>query len=270
VGDALERVRLVATDMDGTLLGPDGTVSPRTMRALARLRAAGVAVVLVTGRPPRWVRGVLDDDAVHELVICTNGAVVYDPLADRIVAHEPLDSEVAASMVERLRQLAPGVVFAVESGTGFRREPGYRARAAFDPVNLGDAMELVGDPVSKLLVRHPELPFERLYELAVEVAGTDAVATFSNPDLVEVSAAGVTKASALARLCAQLGIGPDEVVAIGDMPNDLPMLAWAGYAVAVANAHPEVLEAADEVTAANADDGVAQVLERILAAKGHR
>src|SRR5919108_1149368 len=241
----LERVRLIATDMDGTLLGPDGTVSARTMRALARLRAESVAVVLVTGRPPRWVRGVLDDDAVHELVICTNGAVVYDPAADRIVAHNPLPREVAAGVVGRLREQAPGVVFAVETGTGFRREPGYRARAEFDPPSLGDAIDLVGGQVSKLLVRHPELPFERLYELAVEVAGPDAVATYSGPDLVEISAAGVTKASALERLCAQLGVAADEVVAFGDMPNDLPMLAWAGHAVAVANAHPDGLAAPD-------------------------
>ena len=175
--DVLDRVELVATDMDGTLLGPDGTVSARTMRALARLRAEGVAVVLVTGRPPRWVRGMLDDDAVHELIICANGAVVYDPAADRIVAHNPLPSEVAARMVRWLRERAPGVVFAVETGTGFRREPGYRAGTGFDPPSVGDAINLVGGQVSKLLVRHPDLPFEQLYKLAVEAAGPDAVAT---------------------------------------------------------------------------------------------
>jgi Cof subfamily protein (haloacid dehalogenase superfamily) len=262
----LERVGLVATDMDGTLLGPDGSVSARTTRALARLRAAGVVVVLVTGRPPRWVRGLLDDDAVHELVICTNGAVVYDPAADRIVAHNPLASEIAARLVRRLRERAPGVVFAVESGTGFRRESGYLARAAFDPPAVGDAIDLVNGQVSKLLVRHPELAFERLYALAVEAAGPDAVATYSSNDLVEISAAGVTKASALERLCADLGVDAKEVVAFGDMPNDLPMLAWAGHAVAVANAHPDVLAAADEVTASNAEDGVAQVLERLVGA----
>jgi len=86
----------------------------------------------------------------------------------------------------------------------------------------------------------------------------------SREGLLEISAAGVTKASTLTAVCAQHGFGPEDVVAFGDMPNDLPMLAWAGHSVAVGNAHPEVLHAVDEVTASNDDDGVAQVLERLF------
>jgi hydroxymethylpyrimidine pyrophosphatase-like HAD family hydrolase len=81
---------------------------------------------------------------------------------------------------------------------------------------------------------------------------------------MEISASGVSKAVALSRLADELGVPADEVVAFGDMPNDVPMLGWAGHAVAVANAHPDVLAAADEITASNDDDGVAQVIERLL------
>jgi hydroxymethylpyrimidine pyrophosphatase-like HAD family hydrolase len=80
--------------------------------------------------------------------------------------------------------------------------------------------------------------------------------------LIEISAPGITKGSGLARLAGQLGIAPAEVVALGDMPNDLPMLQWAGHGVAMANAHPAVLESADEITAPNSQDGLALVLER--------
>jgi hydroxymethylpyrimidine pyrophosphatase-like HAD family hydrolase len=122
--------------------------------------------------------------------------------------------------------------------------------------------------VTKLLVRHPEMEFAEFTERARHAVGDDAVVTWAGLRLVEISAAGVTKAFALERLCRRLGIDAAEVVAVGDMPNDLAMLAWAGTGVAVANATPEVLEAADQVTAANIDDGVALLLEQILAANG--
>jgi hydroxymethylpyrimidine pyrophosphatase-like HAD family hydrolase len=133
-----------------------------------------------------------------------------------------------------------------------------------------DALELITGPVTKLLVRHPTMAFAEVAERARRAVGDDAVVTWAGLRLVEISAAGVTKAFALERLCRRLGIAADEVVAVGDMPNDLAMLDWAGTAVAVANATPEVLEAADEVTAANTDDGVALLLERILARNGGR
>ena len=263
----MERVRLVATDIDGTLLAPDGTVSPRTAAALRAVGEAGIVVVLVTGRPPRSARGIVDPEIVHPLVICANGAVVYDPVADRIVEHNPLTGEIAARIVRRLRDEAPGVVFAAETGTEFHREAAYATMMhkldEGDPV--ADVLDLVAEPVTKLLVRHPDHDFEALYELAVKVAGEEAVATHSGFPMVEISAAGVTKAFALERLCGELGIEPGEVAGFGDQPNDLPMLAWTGHSVATANAHPDVLAAVDEVTASNADDGVARVLERIAA-----
>ena len=124
--------------------------------------------------------------------------------------------------------------------------------------------------MTKLLVRHPAMDFAEVAERARRAVGEDAVVTWAGLRLVEISAAGVTKAFALERLCRRLGVAPAEVVAVGDMPNDLAMLAWAGTGVAVANATREVLDAADEVTAANTDDGVALLLERILAANGAR
>jgi HAD superfamily hydrolase (TIGR01484 family) len=96
-----------------------------------------------------------------------------------------------------------------------------------------------------------------------EILGAQLDVTFSTGHgLIEISAPGVTKGTGLARLAGELGIAPAEVVALGDMPNDLPMLQWAGYGVAMANAHPAVLDAADEITAHNSEDGLALVLEK--------
>lgn len=264
-------VRLVATDLDGTLLRGDGTISERTRSVLARARDAGIAVVLVTARPPRTVRQLVRALDVTGLAICLNGAVVYDLDRDVVVRQSPLRAEVVAQLVDALRAAAPGVRFALMYGERWGWEPAY---AALDPEVRtwcgtdgieGDALALcAAEPVSKLIVRHPELSAAELLPIARDVAGEVAHATHSGAPFVEISAADVHKAWALEALCDELGIPASGVVAFGDMPNDLPMLRWAGYAVAVANAHPEVLAVADAVTLSNEEDGVAVVLERLL------
>ncbi|HYT25662.1 MAG TPA: HAD family hydrolase [Actinomycetota bacterium] len=265
-------VRLVASDLDGTLLRPDATVSERTRAAIARTLAAGVEFVMVTGRPPRGVREIAARAGVGGLAICANGGLVYDLDAGAVVASTPLGTEAGRRLVRELRAAVPGTVFASETATGFLRGTGWlRPRvpepdgAVPDDSSVDDPLALVAEPVVKLLVRNPELPFAELAARVRAAAGDDAVVTWSGPELLEVSAAGVTKAFALEWLCGRLGVEAREVVAIGDMQNDLTMLAWAGRSVAVANAAEEVLEAVDEVTAANVEDGVALVLERLVA-----
>lgn len=269
--DGVARVRLVATDLDGTLLRTDGTVSPRTRAALAGIRRAGIVLVLVTARPPRFLRRLAEAEGLAGLAICCNGALVYDLDRGEIVRHRPLGAEAAGRLVAGLREAAPGGCFAVEAGERYGWEPAYAALAGalVEPGGVaGDALALCRESVTKLIVRHPALAAEALLPLVRRIAGDAAYATHSGAPFVEVAAAGVQKAAALAALCADLGVAAGETIAFGDMPNDLPLLRWAGYAVAVANAHPEVLRAADEVTLANGEDGVAVVLERLLAAAG--
>lgn len=206
---------------------------------------------------------------VTGLAICCNGAIVYDLSAEAIVAHTPLASGVARRLVTALRAAVPGVCFAVERGVRAGRDPGYAALcvdADDPPAFITDALTLCTGDVTKLLVRHPAMPLPDLLRNARDIAGDSAVVTHSGAVFVEISAADVTKAAALEALCAQMGVDAARVVACGDMPNDLPMLHWAGHGVAVANAHPAVLAAADEVTLSNDDDGVARVLARETAA----
>jgi Cof subfamily protein (haloacid dehalogenase superfamily) len=266
----MDGIRLVASDLDGTLLRPDETVSDRTRAALASAKEAGITVVLVSGRPPRSLGPIAERIGVGGIAICANGAVVWDLDAGTVLDSSPLAADLAARLVHALREAIPGALFAVELESGFGREAGWSDGliAAAPGALEADALELIRGPVSKLLVRHPTMAFAEVAERARQAVGDDAVATWAGLRLVEISAAGVTKAFALERLCRRLGIAADEVVAVGDMPNDLAMLDWAGTAVAVANATQEVLDAADEVTAANVDDGVALLLERILQANG--
>jgi hypothetical protein len=261
------QVRLVASDLDGTLLRSDGSASDRTREALAAVVAAGVRVLLVSARPPRWIPPAMDalglEPADHPLAVCANGALVYDVAAGTIRTHTPLDAPLVARLVTALRERVPGVAFACEAELRYVKEPHYVPLWTI-PEDYREADALEFGTVTKLVVRHPELAQGELYAAARDVCGADAFASFSGDALVEIAAAGVTKASAVAELCAELGIDASEVVAFGDMPNDVPMLEWAGRGVAVANAHPDALAAADEVTASNDDDGVALVLESLV------
>jgi Cof subfamily protein (haloacid dehalogenase superfamily) len=268
----MAEIRLVATDLDGTLLRPDETVSDRTRAALAAAKEAGITVVLVTGRPPRSLAPVAERIGVGGIAICANGAIVWDLDAGAMLDFTPLAADLATRLVHALREAIPGAVFAVELEGGFGREAGWSDGLVAAPPDVleADALELITGPVSKLLVRHPTMAFAEVTERARRAVGDDAVATWAGQRLVEISAAGVTKAFALERLCRRLGITAGEVVAVGDMPNDLAMLEWAGTAVAVANAQQSVLDVADEVTASNLDDGVAVLLERIVAARDGR
>lgn len=259
---------LVASDLDGTLLRDDKTISERTRAALRRVQEAGIALVLVTGRPPRRMKIVAEELGLTGLAVCCNGAIVYDLAADAIFQHDTLSSDIARQLVTALREAAPGVCFAIERGLAFGHEPAYTAISQVieqEPPLSADAETLCIEAVTKLIVRHPEIPIEELWRISLAVAGETAAVTHSGAPFVEIAAAGITKASALAGVCARHGIASSAVIAFGDMPNDLPMLAWAGRSVAVANAHPDVLAAVDEVTATNEDDGVAVVLERLLA-----
>ena len=259
--------RVVATDLDGTIVRSDGAISDRTRSALSAAEADGALVVLVTGRPPRWLHGVADATGHRGIAVCANGALVYDLHREEVVASFPLSVEIARYVVDSLRDAIPGIGFAVETVTdGFGHEPAYRPRWSTDGAHVAEVDELLSAPLAKLLARHEELDSDSLLAAAREVVGAEiATMTHSSRDgLLEISAAGISKATTLAELCAEHERGSVDAIAFGDMPNDLPMLAWAGHSVAVANAHPEVLAAVDEVTDSNDDDGVAVVLERLF------
>jgi hypothetical protein len=258
--------KLIATDIDGTLMAAGAEApSGRTCAALRAARSAGLTVVLVTGRPPRGV-WELAKRRVADLAICANGALVYDLPLDRLTLDRPLPGPVTRRLVTELRQAAPGVIFACEAGFQFCREAEYATGHPLDDLNpiVEEALGFAERPVAKLLARHDGMPQKLLISLAEAVAGDDAVVTRSGPELVEIAAAGVTKASTLEYVCKARGLGSGDVLAFGDMVNDVSLLTWAGRGVAVAGAHPELLAIADEVTASAADDGVAVYLENLL------
>lgn len=260
------RPRLVATDLDGTLVRSDGTVSAYTRDVLAAVEAAGAVVVFVTGRPLRWAEEVFEYVGEHGLAVVANGALVWDVRRHDIHLLRPIDPALGLEASELLRAALPGTTFGVETVDGIALEPAFRERHPLpDGVRRAPVAELFGSPVVKLLARHEELGPQEFWDLAEEAIGGRLVITWSSESaLLEMSAPGVTKASALALLCADLGVEAAEVIAFGDMPNDLPMLAWAGTSYAMADAYPTVVEAADHVAPGHDEDGVARVLAGVF------
>ena len=176
----------------------------------------------------------------------------------------------ASALIESLRAAVPGVAFAVEAGIQYGCERGYvipgeHPNDRNDPrMRRDDAVALCREGVTKLIVQHAGWLLEDLLEVTRAHAGALASVTHSGSNFVEVAAAGVTKALALEAYCAERGIAAAQVIAFGDMPNDLPMLEWAGTSYAMANADPAVLAAATGVAPANDDDGVATVLGELF------
>jgi hypothetical protein len=260
------RPRLVATDLDGTIVSYDGTITDRTVAALRAVEDLGVPVVLVTGRPPRWLGEIAERLGHTGIAVCANGAMLYDLHSEQVVAEDPIAVEVGLEVARRLRDAVPDVAFAVETLEGFSHEPAYVARwDEGNQVAIGPLDEVYAAPALKLLAGHEEMAPDDLLAAARQVVGDLAEVTHSSTSaLLEISAAGVSKATGLARFAASRDVNAADVVAFGDMPNDLPMLAWAGRSYGVSTGHPDVLAAVDEVCAPPEESGVAEALESLF------
>ena len=267
-------MRLVATDLDGTVVRRDGTVSARTVAAFDACAARDVGVVVVTGRPARWLAPAVEFTRQRGVAVCGNGAVVFDLAQGRIMRSTTVAGHDVVDLVDRLRQSLGPVDVALETLAGFRREPGYRVRwdAASDQV-IGPLDELLADDpgVVKVLVRQEGSTGDCMLGAARPVLEGLAQPTHSNVAdcLIEIAALGVSKAATLAEVVAERGLTASDVVAFGDMPNDVEMLRWAGVGYAMADGHPEAIAAADDVAPPCDEDGVAQVVEGLLRAAGN-
>ena len=271
---------LVACDLDGTFLSPDGTVSELNAHAVLRAQEAGIPVVFATGRPVRWLDVIADLPGAHPTVIASNGAVLYDLGSGRALDRLCLEPAVALTAIACIREHVPDAAFAFESGTHFGYEPAYLTwvpDTGTDPTLRCATVDQLAGEISavKLLVQSRSLGDDALLEQVEVCVGGTLTATTSwgrGHGLVELSASGVDKASMLARTCARLGVPARRVAAFGDMPNDVSMLSWVGMPRVVANAHPALLALGFPVVPANHDSGVGATIldwvERALASSG--
>ena len=265
--DRMAQIGGVVSDLDGTLLRSDGTLSPATIRFLGRMRELGVPLVVATGRTPRAVRKIVGHERLGR-VVCANGAIVWDAGRGEVIDQSSFDPAALSEGLTRLRTALPEAGFALlsvdamfldEASVALRGKMSGGAEACSDI----DAV-IATHPIAMVAVRHPRLAADEMMATASAAFADAGVASFAGLGVVDIAPGGATKAVAVAREMASLGCAPEEIVVFGDMPNDLPLFAWSGWACAVANAHPSVLEAADEIVPGHDEDGVARTVERFL------
>ncbi len=268
--------RLLATDLDGTLLQTGGTLSEFNRSALNRAREAGLDVVFITGRPPRWMSEIFEMTGHPGWALCANGAMTMDIETHEIIHADLLEPEAGLEMANRLTKLDPKMSFAVELAlphNDFVIDATYRPRweTQTEPVRMtlpemfstGKVVKLLARP-SGALSSHDADSFLHLAEQSA--AGLcDITHSDINDLMLEMSALGINKGSGLAKIADVRGYDVSEVAAIGDMPNDIPMVKWAGRGCAVANAHDWVKEVADEILPSNDDNGVGVLIDQIIA-----
>ena len=264
--------RLVALDIDGTLFANvpstgvvEETMRPAVVEAVHRAYDAGAHVVLATGRStsgvtPVWDMIGLPPDGARVLSVASNGSVTfaYPPLEVR--STETFD---ASEIVGMLMQHVPNAAVAVEEvGVGYRINRPFPEGEITGTMTLQTVEELVAQPVTRVIIRDPHSSEEEFLALAEKLGlhGTNYFIGWTA--WLDIAPEGVSKASALAGVAAELGVAPDDVLAIGDGRNDVEMLRWAGRGVAMGQAPLEVREAADDVTETVDNDGVAVELAR--------
>ncbi|MCC9144211.1 MULTISPECIES: HAD family hydrolase [unclassified Arthrobacter] len=264
-------VRLVASDMDGTIVGADNSISDRTVKAFRACIEAGIDVVFVTGRPPRWLDPLRDRIGHEGTVICSNGAITYDLAADQVLSTSllPLDQMFAAARI--IRDLFPRAHFAAETVEGIHLEEGFAEAGSASllggivPGPLEESLE--GQPgVAKFLARAQDISPDEFLRRVAPVVADLVETTHSAPrmPLLEMSRPGLNKAVTLAGYAARKGINAADTVAFGDMPNDIEMLDWAGRGYAMASGHPAARRAAGYTAPGFMEDGVAVILEQLL------
>lgn len=268
--------KLVASDIDGTIITSQERILPQVRDVIVRAVQAGTEVALATGRPHRWIFPVLDQLPIRPVCVTANGAVVYDSANDQVIASHTLAPDTMTEVLDLAKEAFHGV-----GGVAVACE--RVGRSAFDPeeemfvvapdfLNTWEEQgfgvlpeyEVISEPAVKMLLRHEGLSAPEMFDILAPFLDPDvAHVTFSiNEGLLEVAAPGVTKALGVSTLATMHGIDQSEVIAFGDMPNDIEMLAWAGIGVAMGNARDSVKDVADFVTGTNNEGGIAQVLER--------
>jgi Cof subfamily protein (haloacid dehalogenase superfamily) len=260
-------VKLIAFDLDGTLLTSDKTITERSEHAVKALSNLGVAMVPCTGRPPRNMKHYVEQLGLGSAFVF-NGAGIYSAATDTTTYRHCFEKATALEVIRAVRERFPDVMAGMEASHGWYLDTGYyewRKTQAYlpqlEPTGVGDICDFIAEGTVKIYFRKPGLTAR---DMSLALANIESYWTWASDQLLEVMAPKVNKREALVHLCTELGISWQEVIAFGDEHNDQGMLLWAGLGVAMGNAKSEAKEVADFITSSNDEDGVAVVLEAVL------
>jgi hypothetical protein len=264
-----KRPKLIATDLDGTIVSHDGVITQRTIDAFTRAKDLGVHVFFVTGRPPRWM-GEIREAFGFGAAICCNGAMLYDLINDVILEEWMISIDDQSEIVQRMRVAMPEISFAIESNAHYQREIGHIPKwdAGLDNIGIVKIEDGVRVPALKILGRCSNLEYtsDEMVDVAHKTIGHLATVTHSaaNDSLIEISALNVSKGATLEMMAKRLGLTADDCVSFGDNPNDFSMLEWASRSYAMSDGHPQAPSFAKNIAEPCEQDGVAKIIETLL------
>ena len=264
-----KRPKLIATDLDGTIVSHKGVISQRTIDVFARARDLGVHIFFVTGRPPRWM-GEIREAFGFGAAICCNGAMLYDLMNEAVLEEWmiPIDEQLEA--VRRMRIAMPEMSFAVESNSHYHREIAYVPKwdVGMDNVGVEKIEDAIKHPALKILGRcsNHEFTSDEMVEVAHRELHDLVTVTHSTSrdSLIEISALGITKGQTLSVVASRLNIDARDCVSFGDNPNDFSMLEWTARSYAMSDCHPDAPLFAKAVAEPCETDGVAKIIEQLL------
>ena len=263
-------IRLLVTDLDGTLLDDKGQVSQANRDSIASLAKMGIPTIAATARSPRSTKRISQVAGLGPYAICANGAVVFDLEASEIVSHDFISATTAVEVTAILRRELNGAILAGELLEEFYAEGGFFTRPlpGLDIPPISRLEDHIGAGITKIIARVAGATSEQLRDRLVPLLSELVDITISGPDWIEFAAHGVSKASGIARICELMAVEVSEVAAIGDQRNDLTMLAMVGHPLTLANAHPDLFAFAGAVFSPSNESGFAEVLpyvEKVLA-----
>ena len=265
-------IRLIASDLDGTLIGKDFRFRPRALHALQAARAAGIQIVFVTGRPSRWLTPIREQTDFDSYAICSNGAVIYHLGADEVEAVNGAPAHAIRSAHELLQPVFPNATYTLETVDTVYIQGPYEGGEVLEGARvveqhlLGALDGFAGEQVIKYLVHVPGMDPDILQARVAQTVGELVSVTRGvvGEPLIEMGSKTVNKGYTLAQFAARHGIEAHEVMAFGDMPNDAEMLCWAGRGYAMASGQPALIEKVGRTCPPFGEDGVAQVIEAML------
>ena len=263
--------KMIASDLDGTFFGKNHQPTFENIIAAKRAAELGIQLVFATGRPARWLEGLDELKPEHPRIISSNGAVIWDLQRERVLHSKLMPRDTTLEFAKELQVAMPGVNLAVEYQYGWGCTTSYRSNI-YDQTGttlVTDDLAALIDaaPVVKLLAMHPDLHTYQMADIALPLSEGRLNGVYSmvlDSGLLEWTALGVSKATALEIILEETGITSEELVAFGDMPNDIEMLNLAGHPFVMGNSHPSLLELGYPVAGLNSESGYARTLAEIL------
>ncbi len=264
-------IRAVVTDLDGTIVDVEKTISLATVRAAADVVRREIPLIVATARTPSWVANLTTLTPSVRVAVCCGGAVGWSPATGEIIWRDTISPGDLDRILQFTNQHLPGAGIAVYDASKWWATEEYSARVLNrrGPMKIVAVDRLTERPVCTVSICHPGSPRDGLLAVLAEMESPLTVAS-SAADVTDIAASGTDKARGVTRALAAMGVDPAHAIAFGDMPMDLPMFAACGYSVAVANAHPDVIAAATEIAACIHDDGFARTLGNLGLASAYR